>query len=136
MRRVLVGIALALPWLCACGMSVKAKPVGETRYPPNPNRDLRFYATALNGMEPVGLIEIEGANFDKYQEVRERAGEEAARMGADALLVVREVRQDGSYWQYTGSYETIGDWVYKKYEKVSATYPVCAYVAVRLAKPK
>lgn len=137
MKRMLVRIVpLLLPWFCACGaMSVKAKAVGETRYAPNPNKDLRFYAVPLDGMEAVGVIEIEGANFDKYQDVRTRASEEAAKMGADALLVVREIRQDGSYWQQTDSY-VIGDVKYTEFSKIRADYPVCIYIGVRQASPK
>jgi len=122
--------------IAGCGMSVKVTPHGETRYPANPNKDLKFFASPFEGMEAVGVIEIEGANFDKYQDVRTRAGEEAAKLGADALVVVREIRQDGSYWQDTGKRYTIGSSVYAKYEKVAATYPVCVYIAVRQHQEK
>ena len=83
-------LGLALIGTASC-MSVKATPLGEVRYPPNPSRDLPVYTSMPEGnWAEVVRLRIDGTTLDKSAGVLKKATIEAAEFGAHAVVILNE----------------------------------------------
>jgi len=81
--------------LSACGMNVNVRPVGKARFPANPSSELPIVRIEQlpAGMTKIVEIEIGKGEFD---EMRRRACAEAAKCGAEYLLIFSEEEKHGS----------------------------------------
>ncbi len=136
--------SLLLTACAACSMTVTVTPLTNNKYPPTDPENLKLYNRRPPGeWEEIVRIEIEGTDSDGFDDTRKRARQEAAQLGAEAIVIHGERTESKSSYvpptefrwtEYKSNYKIEHT---RKTEggRVHYSVPVCEYVGVRRGKP-